>query len=250
LEEVSASEEEPVLQREADPENEPSIERQSSQEEVSFMEEEIPLFEEQAQASEGEGIFSRLAEILRVLPEKVSEIFEKILDCFLKLVNLPPSLSWSIEDRVTRIERKAEALFRKISPFLDENARHVYGCILAQLRYLFRKYRAREIRGHLLLGTGQPDLTGILIGAIELLLPYSAEKYALEADFYNKVFKTDTFMEGEIRLYTLPAVLIHLLSDREVRTFIGKILHSVRQEKPEERPVSRRADDSNNSSSA
>ena len=62
-------------------------------------------------------------------------------------------------------------------------------------------------------------------GLIYLILPARADRYLVDPQFYETVFRTDTDIRGVIRLYRLLVVAVRLLLDKEFRILIRKIRH-------------------------
>ena len=146
-------------------------------------------------------------------------------DLLLKMVNLPSDVYNRTDDTVARITKKLDAIDRKLKPFFSIEAEHVMGRMMSHLRYLWKGYRLRSIEGYVRFGTDRPDLTGRICGLIYLILPARADRYLVDPQFYETVFRTDTDIRGVIRLYRLLVVAVRLLLDKEFRILIRKIRH-------------------------
>ena len=171
------------------------------------------------------GRMDRIREILGSLPERMLDGIERLADLLLKLVNLPMDVYNRTDDTAARITRKLDDLDRKLKPFFSTEAGHVLGRMMSHLRYLWKGYRLRSVKGYVRFGTGSPDTTGELCGLIYLLLPVCADRYLVDPQFYEKIFRTDTDIKGVIRLYRLLVVAVRLLLDKEFRILIRKIRH-------------------------
>ena len=167
----------------------------------------------------------RVREILMRLPDRALGAAERVADLLLKMVNLPSDAYNRTDDTVARITKKLDAIDRKLKPFFSIEAEHVMGRMMSHLRYLWKGYRLRSIEGYVRFGTDRPDLTGRICGLIYLILPARADRYLVDPQFYETVFRTDTDIRGVIRLYRLLVVAVRLLLDKEFRILIRKIWH-------------------------
>ena len=167
----------------------------------------------------------RVREILMRLPDRALGAAERAADLLLKMVNLPSDVYNRTDDTVARITKKLDAIDRKLKPFFSIEAEHVMGRMMSHLRYLWKGYRLRSIEGYVRFGTDRPDLTGRICGLIYLILPARADRYLVDPQFYETVFRTDTDIRGVIRLYRLLVVAVRLLLDKEFRILIRKIRH-------------------------
>ena len=167
----------------------------------------------------------RVREILMRLPDRALGAAEHAADLLLKMVNLPSDVYNRTDDTVARITKKLDAIDRKLKPFFSIEAEHVMGRMMSHLRYLWKGYRLRSIEGYVRFGTDRPDLTGRICGLIYLILPARADRYLVDPQFYETVFRTDTDIRGVIRLYRLLVVAVRLLLDKEFRILIRKIRH-------------------------
>ena len=159
------------------------------------------------------------------LPDRALGAAERAADLLLKMVNLPSDVYNRTDDTVARITKKLDAIDRKLKPFFSIEAEHVMGRMMSHLRYLWKGYRLRSIEGYVRFGTDRPDLTGRICGLIYLILPARADRYLVDPQFYETVFRTDTDIRGVIRLYRLLVVAVRLLLDKEFRILIRKIRH-------------------------
>ena len=167
----------------------------------------------------------RVREILMRLPDRALGAAERAADLLLKMVNLPSDVYNRTDDTVARITKKLDDIDRKLKPFFSIEAEHVMGRMMSHLRYLWKGYRLRSIEGYVRFGTDRPDLTGRICGLIYLILPARADRYLVDPQFYETVFRTDTDIRGVIRLYRLLVVAVRLLLNKEFRILIHKIRH-------------------------
>ena len=166
---------------------------------------------------------SGLRRVLASLPEYVLQLIEKICGLLLRLLDLPLEAYDRADDIIYRTENKIRDIRRKIDPFFSVEAEHVLGKLIEYVKYLIRGWKPRSAEGYLEFGTGSPDQTGKLTGLLFMILPAQSRRYRVEPDFYEKRLRTDTTLQGRIRLYRAAVVGLKLLLDREFRVLIGRI---------------------------
>ncbi len=166
---------------------------------------------------------SRAKAFLEVLPQKLLNYIEKLLDLLLKLCDIPYEAFDRIDGIVDRILVKYRAVRKKIDPFLSIEADHLIRKLIGYLKYLLDGYAPRRVEGYLNFGAGEPDLTGLLTGLVYVILPSSGSDYQVEPDFYAPKLRTDTYISGHIRISRLAYVGIRVLTDKEFWRLIGRI---------------------------
>ena len=158
---------------------------------------------------------------------RILNLAVRILNKGLNLLLQVPGLPAEIHDKSDILQEKLHAKYtwlkKKVDPFLSIEAEHMLPKIIRYAKYLMRGYAPRKITGYLHFGTGAPDLTGILVGLVYVLLPESGTEYNVDPDFYEPVIETDTTMTGQIRSYRLVWVSIRLLLDKEFRILFARI---------------------------
>lgn len=176
--------------------------------------------------SENTNPFFRIWEAFRKLCHILALIWEFILSIPERIF----AVWWKIQDileaggsRVDKIISTKEEISRRLSPFLQESSRRLYGRLLGHIKYLWTHYRPRKIRGWLRFGTGAPDLTGELIGLLYLWLPASADKFELIPDFTEAALEMDVLLKGRIRACHLVKVAFVLWRDKELRKLIRRV---------------------------
>lgn len=159
------------------------------------------------------------------LSAKIDKALGALRNIVLRLLETP-SDAGDISDRAYgAIDGKIRKIAEKAGPFTEQDALAFYKRALGWLLTFLKTCRFRRLDGYLLVGTGQPDLTGELVGFLYLALPDAAGVYDIQADFYTKTLRTDTDLEGYVRLNHLAMLGIRVLFDREFRSLLGKIRH-------------------------
>ncbi len=157
-------------------------------------------------------MIAALWEFIVTLPNRVWEFWWKISE-FLD----------EGESRGEALREGWESLKKKVEPFLQQESRAVYKRLLGHLGYLLRSYGPRKIKGWLRLGTGAPDVTGALAGAIYLLLPACAEEFSFQPDFQEQILEGDIVIKGRIQVWCLVRTAFLLWRDQELRKWIRKV---------------------------
>lgn len=157
-------------------------------------------------------ILTALWEFIITLPSRVWELWWKISE-----------LLDEGESRGEALREGWESLKKKAAPFLQQEARTVYKRLLEHLRYLLRACGPRKIKGWLRLGTGAPDVTGALAGAVYLILPACAEEFSFQPDFQEQILEGDIVIKGRIQVWCLAKTGFLLWRDQELRNWIRKV---------------------------
>lgn len=156
--------------------------------------------------------FSSLTDFLLSLPERLLEGLEWIQELF-----------QSGEERLEGLVSLKDALTEKVDPFVRPEAAALYRKVLKELKYLWRHYGFRSVKGWIRFGTGAPDLTGQLTGLIYLLLPACAEDFEVKPDFTERILEADVLLKGRIRACHLAKTAFLLWRDKTLRKMIRRI---------------------------
>ena len=140
-----------------------------------------------------------------------------------RMQELPSDIGDIADSFHDHVDAKIGSFRRKAGPFVSPEAFSLYGRIMRHLGRLLHSFRLRRLEGYLLVGTGKPDRTGELIGLLCMILPDTAGKYELRADFYQATLKTRTDAAGHIRMNHVLMFLIRLLKDKEFRKLLAHV---------------------------
>ena len=162
--------------------------------------------------------------------QTISRILVKIFEFILYLPERLLDLAWKISDifdagenAMEKLEKTGCELQKKAKPFLTDNSKALYKRIFGYLKYFWKCYGPRKIRGWMRYGTGAPDITGQLTGLMYMFLPASADRFELIPDFTETVFETDITLKGHIRACHLIKVAFLLWRDKQLRGLIRKV---------------------------
>ena len=133
-----------------------------------------------------------------------------------------------LTDRLDRLQEKREALWDKLLGLWDQLQdpanRKTASRVLKAVGRLLRRVLPRVVKGKVLFGTGDPALTGQILGAFYALYPLYGEKWELtvSGDFEEKKIKGKAYLAGRFRLMGILTPFLGLLADRNIRKLILK----------------------------
>ena len=171
-------------------------------------------------------LIGKLRKLRDIIAQRLAQIFEFIMDMperLLDFVERAGEVLDSGELAVEKLEKTREDLLRKAKPFLTDNSKALYKRLWGYLKYLWKCYGPRKIKGWLKFGTGQPDVTGELTGLLYMVLPAAAEDFELYPDFTEAVFETDAVVTGHIRACHVIKIAFLLWRDKQLRGLIRKV---------------------------
>lgn len=88
---------------------------------------------------------------------------------------------------------------------------------------LLRHILPKRIRGYLLLGTGQPDQTGYILGMVSIIRGMRGyDKFHIEADFERQIVEGKIQCKGRIRLATVGILALQIYQKKELKELISK----------------------------
>lgn len=117
--------------------------------------------------------------------------------------------------------------FEKLSSIIKfmraAETRYVIRTVRMELRQLIRYLAPRKVRGQLVIGTGDPSSTGLLIGGLSLFPFVYQEGVSVTPDFDEKILQAEGMIRGRIRVLYFVKLCIRLYRDRELRKMWNKI---------------------------
>lgn len=99
----------------------------------------------------------------------------------------------------------------------DTGNRSAFRRVWKELRSLVCYLAPQRIRGHLVIGTGDPSSTGLMIGGISLLPFVYQDGLDITPDFDEKIFQADGMIKGRVRILYLLRLCIRLYRDKELK---------------------------------
>ena len=142
--------------------------------------------------------------------EKIKEIIEKVKNKFRNIC-----------DTIKKI--KSEYDFYKELWDRPEGKAAVKK-IFGQVWYLLKKIKPSKISGDLIFGTGDPAVTGQVIGAIAAIYGFIPETLQIVPDFEEKRYEGNLYIRGKLRMIHVIIIAVKLIADRNFRYVIKKIM--------------------------
>lgn len=137
--------------------------------------------------------------------------------------------------KVKRAPRKKKKFFSFIREssiiglVKDRTNRRVIRRLMRELKLLIRYLSPTKIRGFLVLGTGDPCTTGLLLGAISLFPFVYQDGVKIVPDFEEKHFEAEGYVKGRIRVLYFVRLIHRLYQDREIKR-LWKQIKTVKKE--------------------
>lgn len=107
----------------------------------------------------------------------------------------------------------------------DEANKSAFSLIIKELLYLFKKVRPKDIRGEISFSTGDPALTGQVLGIISVFPWLYQYKLLLSPDFLSEELyvRGNVTVKGHLMLIHPCISLLRMLKDKNIKTLIQKI---------------------------
>lgn len=141
---------------------------------------------------------------------KIRGFFKNITEFFKNLVNIIKSLFLSILDR----KQKSSLILEFIRDKLNQDG---FRFTLSYLKKLLKHILPTKLKASILYGTGDPCLTGQILGVLGLLYGYYGDKFQVTPDFENRRLEGSLDAKGRIRLITILIIVIKLMFDRRFK---------------------------------
>ena len=97
---------------------------------------------------------------------------------------------------------------------------------MAELKYLLRHFKFRKLETDLMFATGDPAMTGQVLGVLCMFPLFYQYQVNIVPDFESeKFYVKGTFeIKGRMRILHLVATLIRLWRKKEIRIFVKRLL--------------------------
>lgn len=99
----------------------------------------------------------------------------------------------------------------------DERTKAAISLAWSQLKRLLGKLLPRKVRGEVRFGTGDPALTGQILGGISIFYPLFMDNVKVTPDFRETVLEGELYARGRIRLFTVARIAWKLYRDKNIR---------------------------------
>ncbi len=132
-----------------------------------------------------------------------------------------------------RDKSKKSFSFARVSSIIglvkESKNRRVIKKLLREILLLLQYLSPTRIRGRIIVGTGDPCTTGMLLGGISLFPAAYQDGVRIVPDFEEKHFEADGFIKGRIRMIYFLRLLHRLYQDRELKA-LWKQINKVKKE--------------------
>lgn len=161
---------------------------------------------------------SRTQSATEPLPEakkKKKSLLRKIIDFFRKL-------KYTITHFYDTIMKVKENIEYYLGVLRDEQTVLLLKNGQTRLLKILKKFRPKKLEADILFGTGEPDITGYVLGLYGMLIPYLGNHVNVTPDFETAVLKGRIFAKGRIRTITIIINALHILLDSNLKPVIQK----------------------------
>lgn len=114
----------------------------------------------------------------------------------------------------------------KKESFLDFIKKDVYKgvirLVLSQMKKIVREILPKKANIRMEIGTGDPAITGYILGILSIFYMFSGNSMVIEPDFENKVFKGEFDLQGRIYIFIILFHLLKIILDKRVRKLISE----------------------------
>ena len=152
-------------------------------------------------------IFSRLV-------FKAKKIYHKFKTWCKKLMNMLKKA----DDIKTKLLALAE--FIDSREFKDN-----FAFVKVQLGRFFKHIMPLKHRIKLEFGTGSPDTTGEILGALAVVMALTGMNIQVMPDFDNAIFRGEIYMKGRIRLFNILIIVLKVYFNKELRRVADKLIN-------------------------
>lgn len=117
---------------------------------------------------------------------------------------------------------KLSGLKEKLQPYLaivrDEDNQALVGHALGRLGRILKSIRPRVLRLEALIGTGEPDTTGYVYGAVWAVMPFLGRKcrIAITPDFERQILEGEVFLRGHVMAVVLLYHAVRVILDKRL----------------------------------
>lgn len=132
-----------------------------------------------------------------------------------------------------RDKSKKSFSFGRVSSIIglvkESRNRRVIKKLLREILLLIQYLSPTRVRGRIIVGTGDPCTTGMLLGGISLFPAAYQDGVQIVPDFEEKHFEADGFIKGRIRMIYFLRLLHRLYQDKELKA-LWKQINKVKKE--------------------
>lgn len=114
--------------------------------------------------------------------------------------------------------KKIVSSYRSFKEFIsDRHTKEAFKLLKMELIKLFKYIKPRKVKGYVNFGFEDPSVTGKVLGGYYMFTKGGFKKLKVNPDFDNKVFETDAFFKGRIRLYYLLYIALKIYMNEDFK---------------------------------
>lgn len=144
-------------------------------------------------------IFRKLLYAIRGICDKIKNIWKKLL---------------GIRDTVHNLLERKDAFLEFWR--LEEHVR-ARSAVWKEVRYLWKKWHPKKIKGKVTFGFDDPSVTGLCMGGVGMLCAWYPKELQIVPDFERKVLEGDIRIRGKMRAYVLVFILWRIYFNKDIR---------------------------------
>lgn len=111
-----------------------------------------------------------------------------------------------------------------------QEGKKAFSKMLSQVKYLWKKARPAKLNGKVIFGTGDPAATGQILGILGSVYGVLPREVSIIPDFENERCEGILQIKGKVRLIHVLLIMIRLVSDRNCRSVVKKIMDKEKDE--------------------
>ncbi len=158
---------------------------------------------------------------------RIPNLTKIVLDFLEKVTDLPQTVYDKIEQAALALERKEETLCEKLSALLEkgrailsflqlQDTKKILRLAGRRLKKLLKHILPRKADGNVSFGTGDPESTGKMLGALAVIYPRLPYEVKITPDFEDERFEFDITVHGHVMLGVILWQFVALLVRREL----------------------------------
>lgn len=124
-------------------------------------------------------------------------------------------------ENIKREKKKKNFSFGKLSSIIalakEKTNQRAVSKLFKELKMLIRYVAPRQVKGSVVVGTGDPCTTGLLLGGISLLPVIYEDNLQITPDFEEKRLEAEGCIKGRLRVIYFMRLILRLYQDRELK---------------------------------
>lgn len=151
---------------------------------------------------------------------KLKRIINKLISIIDKIKKLPGNIIAFLKKLKLTFKGICDKIKNTREFINDEGNRAAFSLIIEQILVILRHIRPQKYKGYIRFGTGDPALTGQLLGIFGVFLPIYKDNIRIIPDFEELVFEGNIFLKGRITVIKLALVALKLYRDKNINRLI------------------------------